>query len=105
MVVWHAPYGRQRIFPSPRHGLFCFNSRSDLMIGPASEREILQSPLFHQRIVKYVLFRQQGTASRSLRMTCKSQLSDHNAGTIIHLSYKIGTDHFSGAMNPDVAKK
>ena len=39
---------------------------------------------FNQPIGKYVLFRHQTTASRSLRMTCKNQLSDHDAGSKIH---------------------
>jgi hypothetical protein len=46
MVIWHALNGRRRIFPSHRHGLSFFNSRSDLMVGLASGREILRSLWF-----------------------------------------------------------
>jgi hypothetical protein len=46
MVIWHGLNGRRRIFPSRRHGLSCFNSESNLMIGPGSGTEILRLPWF-----------------------------------------------------------
>jgi hypothetical protein len=33
MVTWHVLNGRRRIFAPRRHGVYCFNSESDLMAG------------------------------------------------------------------------
>jgi hypothetical protein len=56
MIIWHALYGRRRIFPSRRHGLFCFNSNPDLKIGPALGKEILRSPWFQSAYWKICSF-------------------------------------------------
>ena len=75
MVIWHALNGRRRISPS----------------GQSCKGRFFGRRGFNQLFGNYFLFTHPATASRSLRMTCISQLSDHDAVTKIHLSHKNGS--------------
>ena len=61
------------------------------MAGPVREKRFFGCRGFNPLNGKYLLFMHRGVAIRSLRMTCKRNLSAHDAGIKKHMVFRINS--------------
>jgi hypothetical protein len=53
MIIWHVLNSRRRIFPSQRHSLPFFESKSGLMFGAGKKERFLGHHDLNQHVGKY----------------------------------------------------